>query len=231
MGHNLCVIPARGGSKRIPRKNIKDFLGKPIIAYSIETAIQSGVFDQVMVSTDDEEIAHVASKFGASVPFMRSARNADDFVPTIAVIKEVVDKYEEDLNLQFAHICCIFPTAPMVTKEQLIEGLSLIKDGFNSVFPVVAYGHPIWRGLMREGKETSLIWKEYANTRSQDLQKVFHDAGQWYWLNAKNLPDALLSENSASIELAETEVQDIDNLVDWELAELKYNLLYGSKGI
>ncbi len=225
---NLCIIPARGGSKRIPRKNVKEFLGRPIISYSIQAAISTNIFDEVMVSTDDLEIADVARQFGAQIPFLRSEKNADDFAPTIAVIKEVLENYEAVLKRRFDYVCCLFPTAPLVSTGKLIEGLSVVKEGFDSVFPVVGYGHPIWRGLTRDGNKTSLIWKEHANTRSQDLQRVFHDAGQWYWLNAKELPNALLSEHAASIELAETEVQDIDNLTDWKLAELKYKLLHGN---
>lgn len=226
---NLCVIPARGGSKRIPRKNIKDFLGKPVIAYSIETALKSGVFEEVMVSTDDLEISSIAQKYGATVPFLRSENNADDFAPTISVIAEVVEQYADQLGRRFDYVCCLYPTAPLATTGRLLTGLELVKRGYESVFPVVRYGHPIWRGMTKDGDKTSLIWKEHIKTRSQDLTPVFHDAGQWYWIAADNIPNSLLSDQASSIELPETEVQDIDNLVDWSLAELKYKLLHDAE--
>lgn len=204
-------------------------MGKPIIAYSIATAINSGLFDEIMVSTDDLEIADVAKAFCAEVPFLRSERNADDFTPTIDVINEVLGVYLSKFDRTFDYICCLYPTAPLTTVETLKEGLKVIKQGYKSVFPVVKYGHPIWRGMTREGLKTSLIWEEYANVRSQDLQSVYHDAGQWYWVSANELPKTLLSNQAASIEVAETEVQDIDNFIDWKLAELKYELLHETR--
>ena len=230
MSNNLCIIPARGGSKRIPQKNIKDFLGKPIIAYSIQTAVDSGLFAEVMVSTDDSQIADVAQEYGASVPFLRSKENSDDFATTLNVIAEVLEKYQNELDRKFDYVCCLYATAPLVTKEKLADGLDLIKQGgYASVFPVVRYGHPIWRGMLKNGSNVSFIWEENIQKRTQDLDAVFHDAGQWYWLIAQNLPDTLLSNKSSSIEIVDTEVQDIDNPVDWELAELKYKLINESK--
>lgn len=222
----IAIIPARGGSKRIPRKNIKEFLGKPIIAYSVETALQSGLFDEVMVSTDDEEIAEVAKRYGANVPFMRSKENADDFATTAAVLQETLAKYKMQGG-NFEYGCCIYPTAPFTNCRILIEGFQKLETKqLDTVFPVVAFSYPIWRGLKvnREGK-TEMVWPEYLNTRSQDLEKVYHDAGQWYWFNCRKLKDRLFTDNSGCVELNEMEVQDIDNETDWKFAEIKYKAL------
>jgi len=224
---NLCIIPARGGSKRIPRKNIKDFLGKPIIAYSIETALQSDLFDEVMVSTDDEEIAQVAKDFGACVPFFRSEKNSDDFATTTDVLLEVIDRYEI-LGINFDFVCCIYPTAPLVKIEKLRVGFQKIyKEDYNTVFPVVPFSYPVWRGLKIENDKVKMLWPENLNKRSQDLEETYHDAGQWYWLNVKKFKkDSIIySRNSSSVFLESTEVQDIDNLIDWKLAILKYQNL------
>lgn len=224
---NIAIIPARGGSKRIPRKNIKDFLGKPIITYSIEAALQSGLFSEVMVSTDDIEIAEIALKHGAKVPFYRSKETSNDVATTFEVIHEVVSEYKNQFNKEFDLVCCIYPTAPLIQVQQLKNGLNLLlAKNFNSVFPVVAFGYPVWRGLeiTEEGK-TKMVWPKYQNSRSQDLKKIYHDAGQWYWINIKQLGETAFTQNSASILLSEEEVQDIDNLTDWKLAEMKYKLL------
>ena len=224
----LCIIPARGGSKRIPRKNIKDFLGKPIIAYSIEAAIHSNLFDEVMVSTDDEEIADVAKKYGAKVPFMRSKENADDFATTVDVLIEVINDYKQ-LGKEFDTCCCIYPTAPLIKIEKLKDGFKkLNNDNFDVVFPVVDFSYPIWRGLKKTASDNfKMLWSEHLNSRSQDLEKVYHDAGQWYWFKPENLiqKKTLFGDNTSCVILEATEVQDIDTLTDWKLAELKYELL------
>lgn len=223
---NLAIIPARGGSKRIPRKNIKDFLGKPIIAYSIEAALNSAMFDEVMVSTDDEEIAAVAKHYGALVPFMRTAETAADFSTTLDVLKEVELSYKERQNKIFGRVCCIYPTAPLISEGKLKEGLNLLISGkFDVVFPVVPFSYPIWRGVMRENERTEMLWPEYKDSRSQDLRPVYHDAGQWYWYDPASISDTLFTDNTGSLILNETEVQDIDNYADWRLAEMKYKLL------
>jgi N-acylneuraminate cytidylyltransferase len=223
---NLAIIPARGGSKRIPRKNIKDFLGKPIIAYSIEAAINSELFDEIMVSTEDAEIAEVALKYGAKVPFFRSNKNSDDYSTTMDVINEVLRDYNHKLNMNFEYACCIYPTAPLLKIEHLKSGYNkLTSNNFSSVFTVVEFNYPIWRGLsLNEDTTANMIWPQHLNDRSQDLQKVYHDAGQWYWFKTKELTDSIFSGKSAVVKLVETEVQDIDNLTDWKLAELKYKL-------
>lgn len=223
---NLAIIPARGGSKRIPRKNIKDFLGKPIIAYSIEAAIKSELFDEVMVSTDDNEIAEVALKYGAKVPFLRSNKNSNDYSTTMDVIKEVINQYKIKNNADFENGCCIYPTAPLLNIDHLNNGYNkLISSDFSTVFSAVEFSYPIWRGLsINEDNSAKMIWPQHLNDRSQDLQKVYHDAGQWYWFKTKELSDSFLSGKTTIIKLDETEVQDIDNLTDWKIAELKYKI-------
>ncbi len=230
---NLAIIPARGGSKRIPRKNLKDFLGKPIIAYSIEAALQSGLFEEVMVSTDDQEIKNISKKYGAKCPFYRSSETSNDFATTIAVIMEVVSEYKLQFNKVFDRICCIYPTAPLIQIQHLKNGLDLmLSKNSSSTYPVVAFSYPIWRGLeiTVEGK-TQMIWPEYLNSRSQDLKIVFHDAGQWYWYRTDKLDNSEYIKNVHSIILNEDEVQDIDNLTDWKLAEMKFRLLNFEKNM
>lgn len=229
---NLLLIPARGGSKRIPRKNIKHFLGKPIIAYSIEAAIQSGLFDEIMVSTDDEEIAEIAIHYGAKVPFLRSEKNSDDHSTTFDVIQEVVSKYES-LDKTFDFTCCLYACAPFVTTDKLTEAFELLqKNNFDSVLPIVPYGFPIQRALKKDAANSIEFFNsEYSLQRSQDLETSFHDAGQFYWMNTETClrKQAVLTNNSGSIVISEMEAQDIDTELDWKLAELKYELLQSSK--
>jgi N-acylneuraminate cytidylyltransferase len=219
----VAIIPARGGSKRIPKKNLKDFLGKPIIAYSIQIAIESKVFDEVMVSTDDEEISIVAKRWGAKVPFLRSAKNSDDHATTADVIIEVLDSYKLQ-GTHFDYACCIYPTAPLLKTSSIIKSFELLREKlYKTVFPVAAFSFPIWRSLKIEDGKVKMIWPEYKHTRSQDLPKAWHDAGQFYWLNVPAFAQEplLYSSNSGVIELSDLEVQDIDTLDDWKLAEIK----------
>lgn len=221
--NNLCIIPARGGSKRIPRKNIKNFLGKPIIAYSIEAAIKSNLFDEIMVSTDDEEIANVAKQYGATVPFLRSKKNADDFATLADVIKEVKDSYQKK-GREFENICCILATAPLLQEKHLKSSLEqMIKEDADGVTPVVKFSYPIQRALKLVNGELEMILPEHKKTRSQDLEPAFYDAGQFYWkTSSSNLSG---SKKKIGYELLEIEVQDIDTEQDWQLAEMKYKLL------
>lgn len=222
----LGIIPARGGSKRIPRKNCKNFLGKPIIAYSIEAALKSNLFDEVMVSTDDEEIATIAKEYGATVPFLRSAETANDMATTMDVLNEVIEQYGRR-GVVFDYVCCIYATAPLIRTEDLVKGFELLlSKGYISVFPVVAFSYPIWRGLQQDEQgKIGMVWPEYLNSRSQDLPQVYHDAGQWYWYKPEKAKQSLFTENSGSIVLDESLVQDIDTETDWILAEMKYNLI------
>jgi pseudaminic acid cytidylyltransferase len=224
--NRIAIIPARGGSKRIPLKNIKNFLGKPIISFSIQAAIESKLFDEVMVSTEDEQIAKISLKLGAKVPFLRSLKSSDDFATTFDVIEEVVQEYTK-LNQEIKEICCIYACAPFVSKEKLISSYELMKSGgFDSVFPIMPYGYPIQRALKLNSGKVNFINTENSFVRSQDLETNFHDTGQFYWMNSKVLLEKnLITTNSGGFIISELEGQDIDNDVDWKLAELKYELL------
>ena len=228
----VCIIPARGGSKRIPRKNIKPFCGKPIIAYSIEAAIESGLFDEVMVSTDDTEIAEIAQHYGASVPFIRSEKNANDYATTIDVIDEVLDAYEA-IGQHFDLACCIYATAPFVSPALLNTAhKKLISEALDCVFPAVEYSYPVQRALI-QNKEGKITMREpkYQLTRSQDLEKIYHDVGIFYFTKTKAIAikRQLWTDNTSIIELKETETQDIDTLEDWAIAEMKFKLLNDPK--
>jgi N-acylneuraminate cytidylyltransferase len=224
---SVAIITARGGSKRIPRKNIKDFLGKPIIAYSIEAALSAGCFDEVMVSTDDLEIAEVARKCGAITPFMRSQKTSGDFATTADVLTEVLEEYRKN-GQDFTYACCIYPTAPFVTAKKLIAAYkTLLEHDADATFPVVRFGYPILRALKVEDGKLQMIWPEYMDTRSQDLQPAYHDSGQFYWFNAERfrVTKRIFTECTYPIEVPESEVQDIDTLEDWKVAEIKYRML------
>lgn len=224
MDKNIAIITARGGSKRIPRKNIKLFLGKPIIAYSILAALESSCFDEVMVSTDDEEIAEIARSFGAQVPFYRSAETSNDFATTADVISEVLHDYAQ-LGKQFRFACCLYPTAPFVTAEKLHRSYALlVETRADSVIPVVRFGYPIQRALRIENNRLHMIWPEQMNARSQDLPPAYHDSGQFYWINVSRFLETreLFSCDTVPAVVPETEVQDIDSEEDWKLAEMKY---------
>ena len=221
----IAIIPARGGSKRIPRKNIRDFHGKPIIAYPIQAAIESKCFAEVMVSTDDEEIADIAKSYGAKVPFIRSDQNASDHAMTVPVLLEVLEAYEA-LGKDFSFGCCLYPTAVFASSELIIKGKDalLANNQIQSCFPVVRFGYPVQRGLRMKGDQVEMVWPENLNTRSQDLEPMFHDTGQFYWFRKHDLvkEQRLFMNNSVGIEVPDTEVQDLDTFVDWELAEVKY---------
>ncbi|MEN8912614.1 MAG: pseudaminic acid cytidylyltransferase [Polaribacter sp.] len=225
---NICIIPARGGSKRIPRKNIKPFLGKPIIAYSIQAALDSELFDEVMVSTDDAEIAEIAKQYGAKVPFMRSSKNSDDFATTFDVIEEVIQNYKRELNKEFENLCCLYSCAPFVTSKTLSQAyIKLIENNFDTVFPIIAFSFPIQRALGENEGKVRMIQEENLTVRSQDLEERFHDAGQFYWgkTNKLLLNKKLLTSNTGGIKISELEAQDIDTETDWKLAEIKYQLI------
>lgn len=228
MSKKLCIIPARGGSKRIPKKNIKSFLDKPIISYSIETALLSGLFDEIMVSTDDEEIAEIAISFGATVPFFRSEKNSNDYATTIDVITEVINEYKK-LGKEFEYTCCIYPCAPLLSKTRLIESFEeLLSFKLDCVFPIVRFGFPIQRAVkIYNGNLIKMFQPKFMQTRSQDLEPSFHDAGQFYFFKTEEIVKRkkLWTTNTGFVELTEIESQDIDNLIDWDLAVLKYKLV------
>jgi pseudaminic acid cytidylyltransferase len=222
---NICIIPARGGSKRIPKKNIKLFLGKPIISYSIELALKSNLFDEIMVSTDNDEIAEIAIKSGANIPFFRSSQNSDDFATTLDVIQEVRLEYLK-LNKIFDNVCCIYPTAPLVNISDLVKGYDLIKMKlYDVVYPITEFSYPILRSVIIDSVgNIKMKWPEYSNSRSQDLEKHFHDCGQWYWYNNSGLMNNRF-ENIKPVIIDNIGVQDIDNLNDWKLTEMKYKII------
>ena len=227
----IAIIPARGGSKRIPRKNIRLFLGKPIIAYSLEAALDSNLFSEVMVSTDCEKIANISKQYGASVPFLRTDKTSDDHATIADVVEEVILNYKQQ-GLYYEIICCILPTAPFLTSQRLIEGLDLLeKNEFDSVTPIIKFSYPIQRALqLDENNRLSMISPENLYKRSQDLIPAYHDSGQFYL----GRTDSFLKERSffmkhgGAIVIPEIEGQDIDTVEDWYFAEIKYKLLHGT---
>lgn len=223
----LAIITARGGSKRIPRKNTKEFCGKPIMAYSVEAALNSGVFDTVMISTDDEEIAEIGKKYGAEVPFYRSEATANDYATTTDVLMEVLSEYEKR-GEHYDMVCCIYPTAPFVSAKRLKEAMNSLADSdADSLVPVVDFSYPPQRAMVIQDGSLVFMHEEYLRARSQDLTKQYHDVGQFYAFRTDNFMKNknILKGNIIPLILDELEVQDIDTLVDWKLAELKYKLI------
>jgi pseudaminic acid cytidylyltransferase len=220
---SVAIIPARGGSKRIPRKNVRMLAGKPAIAHTIELALNSGIFERVVVTTEDQEVAAIAVEYGAEVPFTRSAELSNDFATTIEVIADAVQRLElESIDLY----CCIYPVTPLLTIKRLLEARQLLEKGeWDYVFPASEYTTPIERAFRKdsEGKVNFLL-PEFVSIRTQDIKKTYYDAGQFYfgttqaWLNKS----PILSGNSTFIELHKNEVIDIDELADWELVEVLF---------
>lgn len=230
MGSSIAIITARGGSKRIPRKNIREFCGKPIILYSIEAAQRSGLFDEIMVSTDDIEIAQIARKAGAQVPFMRSSESAGDYASTDDVLMEVLEAYRAQ-GREFDTFCCMYPTAPFVTEEKLKTARKMLEKA-DSVMPVVKFSFPPQRCMVMDGAgELCMKWPEYAKTRSQDLEPYYHDCGQFYFCRTDLFMEYRTTDlpHMAAMVISELEVQDIDNFDDWEIAELKYQKMISKR--
>lgn len=229
---NLAIIPARGGSKRIPKKNIKDFLGKPIITYSIEAALKSSLFNEVMVSTDDEEIAEIAQKYGAKVPFLRSENTTNDYATLTDVVKEVLVNYQEIRKL-FDNTCLLLATAPFVNEEKLIKAYNLlITKNADCVITVTEYSFPIQRSFkIIDNGYLKMNWPENMNKRSQDLEKTYHSAGQFCFFKTCEFfkQNKLYMEKLYPFILDNLEVQDIDTETDWKLAEMKYKLILEMK--
>lgn len=224
----LAVIPARGGSKRIPRKNIKNFCGKPIIAYSIEAALNSKIFDKVIVSTDDVEIAEVAKLYGAEVPFIRPENLSNDMATTIPVISHAVEFYEKK-GFDVEWTCCLYATAPFVTKEDLSSAYETIKDSpdIKFLFSATSFSFPIQRAIyLGEKGEVNMFQPEHYFTRSQDLKEAYHDAGQFYWGRGRDWKgaDVFFAPYSRIFKLPRNRVQDIDTLEDWDFAEKLFKL-------
>lgn len=224
----LAIIPARGGSKRIPRKNIKPFCGKPMIAWSIEAALQSGCFDRIIVSTDDDEIAEVARAHGADVPFMRPLELSDDYTGTIPVIAHAIGWMNRNAGpVDFA--CCLYATAPFVQAEDLRRGFDLLhRSGADYAFSVTRYPFPIQRAIrITTDRRVEMFNPGYFNARSQDLEEAFHDAGQFYWGRAAAwlAGKPLFSHDAAPVPLPRHRVQDIDTAEDWERAQLMFAVM------
>ncbi len=222
---NVAIIPARGGSKRVPRKNIKNFHGKPIIAYSIEAALKSQCFERIIVSTDDQEIADIAKEYGAEVPFKRPSNVSDDYATTIDVVINAINELHlVDTDI----ICCLYATAPFVKSSNIVKGLNLLKeDRLDYVISVTEYSFPIQRALKLDpGGIVKMFQQEYFNTRSQDLEKSYHDAGQFYWgtCDAFLARKPFFSSHAKPVILPMIEVQDIDTPDDWKRAELIYKI-------
>lgn len=225
MSRRIAVITARGGSKRIPKKNIKEFCGKPILAYSIQAAIESQMFDEVMVSTDSQEIADIAMEYGAKVPFMRSAETSNDFATTNDVLKEVFSEYE-GRGEQFDIAVCIYPTAPFITAEKLRGAIALMEqDGVDAVTPVVRFSFPPQRAFVIRDGALQYQFPENAVKRSQDLEPIYHDCGQFYVMKVENVVKGVAVNRVVPFVLPETEVQDIDTEEDWIIAEMKYRMM------
>lgn len=223
-----AIIPARGGSKRIPHKNIKAFCGKPMIAYSIEAAIDSGIFDRIIVSTDSKKIASTAKYFGAEVPFMRPAGLADDFTSTAFVLLHALN-WLSGHGFACDYFCCIYATAPLIQADYIIKGFNLLKQkNATTAFSVTTFPYPIFRALkIGEDGCIEMFWPEHENSRSNDLPEAYHDAGQFYWGNTKRFltEQKLFSSNSIPVILPRYLVQDIDIPEDWETAEKMFSAL------
>ncbi len=223
----IAIITARGGSKRIPRKNIREFCGKPILAYSVQAAVEAGIFDTVMVSTDDKEIAEIAKRYGAEVPFFRSAETANDYATTNDVLLEVLDEYGKR-GEEFDMAVCIYPTAPFVTAQKLRAAVEQLSESdADTLIPVVRFSYPPQRALVMEDSGLVFKYPEYLDSRSQDLEPHYHDVGQFYVFRTEAFKrnKKLMLGNMLAQLMPETEVQDIDNETDWEIAEMKYRLM------
>lgn len=225
----IAIITARGGSKRIPRKNIREFCGKPILAYSIEAAVESKLFDTVMVSTDDGEIAQIARSYGAEVPFYRSESTAGDYATTNDVLLEVLEEYEKR-GEHYELGCCIYPTAPFVTADKLQDAMERLENsGADTLIPVVAFSYPPQRAMIVKDGRLVFEYPQYLDSRSQDLEPHYHDVGQFYlfYTQAFKQNRKLMTGDILPYVVSELEVQDIDNLTDWEIAEIKFRLMQG----
>ncbi len=219
---NIAIIPARGGSKRIPGKNIVPFHGKPLISYSIDIAKKSGLFKEIMVSTDDKKIAGISEEYGANIPFFRSEKNSNHFATLADAVNEVISEYKKRAY-SFKYVCCILPTAPLISLKNLKKGYELIlTEKFNSIRPVVRFNYPIQRAFRLEKGMVNFIYPENAGARSQDLEPAFHDAGQFYWMYFEK---GMIAKKKGAFEINELEAQDIDDNTDLKLAEMKYSCL------
>jgi pseudaminic acid cytidylyltransferase len=225
---NICIIPARSGSKRIPKKNIKSFFGKPIIAWSIKIAIESKCFDKIIVSTDDNKIANIAKRYGAEVPFMRPKKLSGDFTETVPVISHAI-KWQIKNDQKPDYVCCIYATAPFIELSNLKNCLEILKNSDSDyVFPATNFAYPIQRSFkIQNNKRLKMFYPKYRKSRSQDLEEAYHDVGQFYWGSSdawlKN--KEIISKNSTPILVPRARAIDIDTIEDWEIAEKMFKAL------
>jgi len=230
MNKAIAIIPARGGSKRIPRKNIKKFFDQPIIKYAIDAALKSNLFDTVMVSTDDGEIAQLSKQYGADVPFMRSEETSSDFATTSDVLYEVLEQYKSN-GIEFDSLCCIYPCVPLLKSDLLKKAYNTFDESdAAALIPVIRFSYPIQRALRVTGEGVlEYTYAEYARTRSQDLESMYHDVGMFYLIKTNIFlrEKILVPRGTVAYVMDELEVQDIDDPKDWEMAELKYKLING----
>jgi pseudaminic acid cytidylyltransferase len=222
----IAIIPARGGSKRIPRKNIKDFFGKPVIAYAIELAIKSKLFDEVFVSTDCDEIRNISILYGASVPFLRSSKNASDSSTILSTIKEVLNNFDSK-GYHFEYCCILFPISPLIHKEDLKKGFQLLiqSPGYDSLLSIGTYGHPIERSFQIDNVSNTISSnKNFHSVMTQDLPERYFDAGQFCWFDIKQIlkKNSLITDNTRGMILNELQFQDVDNKIDWEILKIKF---------
>ncbi len=231
MKRTLAIIPARGNSKRIPHKNIRFFLGKPIIFYPIKAALESKLFAEVMVSTDDKEIVNLSKRYGATVPFLRSKKNSGGQATIADVIEEILIVYRNK-GICFDHACCLLPTAPFITPNLLAKGYRLLlKEKIDSVIPVVRYSYPIERAFRIKEDRLKMIQPKNINTNSQHLGSTYHDAGQFYWIKTESFlkQKKIFTNNCFPLIISELEAHDIDTEEDWKIAETKFNMLRQTK--
>jgi N-acylneuraminate cytidylyltransferase len=226
MNKSIAIITARGGSKRIPRKNVKEFFGQPMIKYAIDAALESKIFDIVMVSTDDEEIAQIARQYGADVPFMRSEATSNDFATTLDVLLEVMSQYKKN-GIEFDSLCCIYPCVPFLTGDVLVKANNTFAENdIDTLMPVVKFSYPIQRALrINNSGLLEYTYPEYVSSRSQDLEPMYHDVGMFYFYKTNSLSN--LNKKIGHFEMKEYEIQDIDTEEDWRYAEMKYRILKG----
>lgn len=226
---NVCIIPARGGSKRIAGKNLKSFMGRPILTYSIDIAKKAKIFDQIIVSTDCQEIADIALSYGALVPFMRPAKIADDHATTLDVIKHAIQWLNINEKQTISAVCCLYATVPFLRSSDLCDGLNLlVSTNCQYSFAATRFSYPIQRALrLTSQNNVDMIWPKHSSTRSQDLETIYHDAGMFYW----GKPSAFLSDlaifapHSKAVTIPHFRVQDIDEPDDWLRAEMLYQIL------
>jgi N-acylneuraminate cytidylyltransferase len=227
MNKTIAIITARGGSKRIPCKNIKEFFGQPMIKYAIDAALESKIFDTVMVSTDNEEIAQIAKQYGADIPFMRSEETSNDFATTMDVLMEVICQYKK-MNIEFSSLCCIYPCVPFLRGDTLVKAFNTFTDSdADTLMPIVRFSYPVQRALrINDNGFLEYVHPEYIATRSQDLEPMYHDVGMFYFYKNNSLYNS--DKKVKYFEMRESETQDIDTEEDWHYTEIKYRIMNSS---